>query len=142
MTRETVHAVYDYFDGPRSGVADFEGAPHFFECVDDATDDHVEEFVLTPLPAEVLPFVVEDWEIWLRWRAAHDAEKTTVDTHPALPEDRSRHQQLREILRPHLATNTAVSVRARAAFDDPRFGIGPTVVTWTRIGRDASVAAV
>jgi hypothetical protein len=32
MTFEAVHAVWDYFDGPRTGLADYRGRPHYFVC--------------------------------------------------------------------------------------------------------------
>jgi len=28
---EKVHTMTDYYDGPRKGIADFAGQPHFFE---------------------------------------------------------------------------------------------------------------
>ena len=30
---ETVHYVEDYYDGPRTGIADFGGLPHRFRCL-------------------------------------------------------------------------------------------------------------
>ena len=33
---EHVHTVLDYYDGPRKGVADFDGQPHLYDCIFDA----------------------------------------------------------------------------------------------------------
>ena len=42
---ERVHTVLDYYDGPRKGVADFEGQPHLYECIfDDANDNYSDSF--------------------------------------------------------------------------------------------------
>jgi len=32
---ELVHVIYDYWDQPRSGVADYHGEPHWFESIFD-----------------------------------------------------------------------------------------------------------
>ena len=94
-SRERVHTVTDYWDGPRAGVADFGGHPHAFRRVFDGDeDDWTEIFLLKPLSVGQFEVVMQDWAIWLRWRAAYDAGKTTLDTHPALPEDAEAHARL------------------------------------------------
>ena len=30
---EEVFTVMDYYDGPRKGVANFRGQPHFYDCI-------------------------------------------------------------------------------------------------------------
>jgi hypothetical protein len=32
---ECVFTVTDYYDGPRKGIANYNGRPHFYECVFD-----------------------------------------------------------------------------------------------------------
>jgi len=39
LDREEVHFVIDYWDGPREGVADYCGTPHYFRCVFDEKRD-------------------------------------------------------------------------------------------------------
>ena len=52
---ETVHVVHDYWDGPRSGVAEYGGRPHWFENIfDEQQDDYSDLFWLTPLSEETL----------------------------------------------------------------------------------------
>jgi hypothetical protein len=36
---ESVFAIYDFRDGPLTGIAEFMNAPHFFECVFDQDKD-------------------------------------------------------------------------------------------------------
>ena len=49
---ETVHSVDEYYDGPRTGVADHEGVPHAYRSVYlDSTewDPDEDRFELTPV---------------------------------------------------------------------------------------------
>ena len=36
---EPVYTVEDYYDGPREGVADFQGKSHVYKCQFSETDD-------------------------------------------------------------------------------------------------------
>lgn len=95
---ERVYTVFEYWDGPRAGFADFDGVPHAYQSIfrQDLDDwDPDGRFELSPVSAEVLQLALEDREIWRRWEQAYQAELTTLSTHPALPEDRARHQQIR-----------------------------------------------
>ncbi|WP_441235728.1 hypothetical protein [Bradyrhizobium sp. 930_D9_N1_4] len=42
--------------------------------------------------------MLEDWDIWLRWETAHKKRKTLDKTHPALPEERQRHDELATLI--------------------------------------------
>ncbi|HXB23809.1 MAG TPA: hypothetical protein VNV25_03700 [Gemmatimonadaceae bacterium] len=92
---ETVYAWPVYWDGPREGVADFEGRPHRFVADwNAAEDDYADTFSLYPIDAATLRIAVDQWTIWRRWVAARRAGATSDDTHPALPEDRERYAEL------------------------------------------------
>lgn len=133
--------MWDYYDGPRKGVANFRGQPHFYDCMfDEATDDYSDLYHLTPLSQSILELAKEDWAIWTRWEAAFHSGKATVESHPALPQDRARHEEIRAILDSALATNAAVCVTQRGSFE--RLGSGeypkgvmrPLQVRWTNAG--------
>jgi hypothetical protein len=131
---DTVYTITDWYDGPRAGVADLNHQPHYNECHwDHTTDDWSEEYLLSPIDEETLRVALEDWEIWRRWRSAFDAGKVTLDTHPALPEDRARHDQLGDVLAGRLALNEATVIRAKGEF---KYG-EPTLVRWTIVGNRA-----
>jgi hypothetical protein len=103
---ERVYTFADYFDGPRSGVADFEGRPHFYDCIfSREADNFTNQFQLTPTSQEGLALALEDWAIWCRWQVAFRAGEATLESHPTLPEDQARHQELRSILEPVLRTD-------------------------------------
>lgn len=98
---ERVYAIHDYWDGPRSGFADFDSAPHAFQSVfrrELEERDPDDRFELSPIAPVTLAHVLEDWNIWRRWEDAFYAGNASQDTHPALPEDRTRHDELKLIV--------------------------------------------
>jgi hypothetical protein len=125
---ETVHTINDWYDGARRGIADLNGKPHYFEnhwCED--KDDWSEIYLLKPLDAETFALALEDWEIWLRWEQAFKDGKTIQETHPALPEETDRHNQLKRILAARLIIAAETAVRAKAEFIYGQ----PTKVRWS-----------
>lgn len=92
-----------------------------------------------PIDPETFDLALEDWAIWLRWSAAFHRGETTRETHPAMPEDRDRHEEPRRLLEGRLTIDPALASRASGEF---RYGLepGPIVfdqrpwtVRWTRI---------
>jgi hypothetical protein len=71
---EKVFTVTDYYDGPRQGVANFKGEPHFYDCIFDETrNDYSNLYQLTPVSPQVFDLAMEDWAIWERWESAFHA---------------------------------------------------------------------
>ena len=101
---ETVHTVTDWYDGERLGIADYQGRPHLFESRWDPSKDDWEGqdgrgiYWLTPIGADAFKLALEDWEIWKRWRLSFDQGKVQLETHPALPEERARHEEILALL--------------------------------------------
>jgi hypothetical protein len=94
---EAVFTVHYYFDGPRIGIASYQGMPHAYICEwDQAADDWSPVYRLSPISPEQLSVVREDWEIWQRYQASfHAGSLQTGDVEPALAEDWPRHKVLR-----------------------------------------------
>lgn len=114
---ERVYTVNDFFDGPRTGVADFNGSPHVYASrFDSEADDWAPDYRLAPIDGAALSAVREDWAIWCRWRQAFDAGRVSADSHPALPEDRVRHRELAGIVADVLKRAENGSIRALAEF--------------------------
>jgi hypothetical protein len=135
---ERVHTVTDYYDGPIAGVADFRGAPHLFAAVwDDQEEEYGPVFRLTPLASNTFNLLMEDWQIWRRWEHAFQTGVTTVETHPALPGERARHDELRRQIDAQLKSPVGPEVRIRGEFvpdpGSPPLGIliVGVVVKWT-----------
>jgi hypothetical protein len=96
---ERVHTVGDYHDGPVSGVADLDGVPHLFEKkFSDEIDDYIDRYLVSAIDQELFSLIMNCWSIWLRWRAAFDQGETTLKTHPVLPEDQERYQELKQAI--------------------------------------------
>lgn len=127
---EEVFTVTDYYDGPRQGIANFEGKPHFYECMfDDKRDDYTNMFWLTPVEADLFRLAMEDWAIWQRWEAALHAGHADRASHPALPEDRARHDELKVILDLELRTNKDKCIIRKGSFKT-----GDDLVKWELTG--------
>jgi hypothetical protein len=66
MTWERVYTVSDFWDCPRSGVANYKGKPHFYEAEFSVVeDDYTGRYWLARIEPNLLLLVLEDWEIWL-----------------------------------------------------------------------------
>ena len=112
---ERVFTVSEYYDGPRQGVANFQGQPHFYDCCL-GEDGYTDDFRLTPITSPQLDLALEDWEIWRRWERAYHSGETTMASHPALPTDRARYEQLQSLLGHILRTESGLSITRRGSF--------------------------
>ena len=134
----------DYYDGPRRGIAAFQGEPHLYVSrlgnIGNETED---SFLLMPIDADIFALAVEDWAIWRRWEDAYRAGTTPHETHPALPEDRERQLELASELERRLVMNEDAALCATAEFQ----AAGPSdheataglLVKWTLVSRAAYV---
>lgn len=135
---DEVFTVTDYYDGPRNGTANFKGVPHFYDCIfDDAKDEYSELYHLTPISEHIFQLAKEDWAIWMRWEAAFHSGVATLESHPALPQDRARHETIHAVLDSALITDLTTCTIQRGSFE--RLGNGeytkgvirPLQVKWT-----------
>jgi len=114
---ERVHTMTDYHDGPRRGIADFDGRPHLYESEwDDQADDYASTFKLSPVEPRVLALALESWDIWRRWETAFHQGRITQDTHPALPAEKARSDELDGILKRELRIDDQTFLRAVGEF--------------------------
>jgi hypothetical protein len=115
---ELVFTVEDYYDGPRKGIANYQGRPHFYECIfDEKKQNYSNRFQLTPLDQNSFEIALEAWEIWRRWEMAFSQGETTLDTHPALPHEAARCSQLQKILEPLLVTDVKKAILRTGYFE-------------------------
>jgi len=116
-TYEKVYTITDYYDGIRSGIADFRGVPHYYECpLNDNHQGYADYFLLRPIDEETFNLALEDWDIWGRWFESLQAHETTQETHPALPQDRERHNMIKSVLSEQLVVDYDRDLRAQANF--------------------------
>lgn len=134
---EVVYTLPDWYDGPRRGIADCNGVPYLFESEwNDPKDMGADTFLLVPLHPDVFQLALEEWAIWRRWETAFHNGMTTNETHPALPDDRTRHKELRQLLEGRLIVDPSRAMRKKAEFrfrnDSSWSGYGwrPLEVKW------------
>ena len=121
---ERVYTVTGYFDGPLEGIADYCGRPHLYRPLwEDREQDFPDVFELMPIDDGTLELALEDYQIGCRWRAAFGRGEVSgavpFGTHPALPEDRQRHDELAALLNPLLSFHSPADITARAEFEYP-----------------------
>ena len=97
MRFEKVHTVWHFHDRVRSGIADFQGAPHYFEApFDDELDDYQTYFLLYAVEVDILDQVLRQDEVFREWEGRFYNNHAPLDSHPMLgdPPYRERHEWL------------------------------------------------
>ena len=138
--QEEAFTVHDFYDGPRGGVAHYGGVPHayrslFLDCERDADGNRLDDvFLLKRIDSRLFDLALEDWAIFLRWRAAFDAGDVDLSTHPALPKDKPRHDEIHDEVEAALQIedDDPEVQRVRARFDY-RKGNWVTFVRWSPV---------
>jgi hypothetical protein len=125
---QRVYTVNEYYDGEVFGLAEFNGEPYAYDREwDENADEYGSHFLLAPVEPDLLALVLEDWEIWLRWQAAYHQKLATEETHPALPEERERHEALQSQIGDRLNARRRGALRVGGKF---RYRDGLTQVLW------------
>ena len=81
MIKEKVYSVDNYWDMTiLEGIADYNGCPHYYECVfSEKQDDWTNDYLLMPLSENIFTLGKEKWSYWLHWLATN---KETKIPHP------------------------------------------------------------
>ena len=115
---ETVHTVTDYWDGPREGVANYKGLPHYYKCLfDEQKDEWSDIFLVKSIDSETFALALEAWDIWLRWETAFRAGRTGKESHPALPEDHDRQTEISKLLVDRLQVDPHKDLKLEGEFE-------------------------
>jgi hypothetical protein len=130
MAWDRVHTVNVYYDGPRLGIADVDGVPHVYEAeFDHSQDEYGDTYFAAPVDENLLALVLEDWEIWLRWNSAFKRSEVSIESHPALPQDRERHEALKVAIGDRMRVDRADAKRLKGRFQTSPHD-GATIVEW------------
>ena len=117
MGFERVYTVWDYYDGPRSGIAEYLGVAHYYCCEwDENLGDYADTFILAPIDGEILSLALEQWEIWLKWERKFHQGEALESTHPGLPGQNQRYAELEAMLDKRISESSTHSIRVRATF--------------------------
>ena len=133
MNSDRILTVNEYYDGPRLGIAEVHGVPHIYEAeFDHNTDEYGDTYFVSPVDPELLALVLEDWEIWLRWQAAHERGDVTLASHPALPAERQRHDALKSAIGNRLKSDPVNRsyLKAKFSYSEPGSAWRGTYVEW------------
>jgi hypothetical protein len=141
MATERVYAVWDYYDGILTGVADYGGVPHYFQRDwNPKESDELPIFELTPIEPAMFELVQEQWQIFRTWELAAAYGEVSHDTHPGLPGQHERYAELEEVLQVVRASKGNGAIHARADFQPvPEQGLLPRgvmpelLVEWQRV---------
>ena len=80
---ERVYVELDWYDGPISGLADFNGKPHRFVAeFDFHSDDYLKKFRLWPVEASILLLEQEQWKIFVEWNDSYEQGLCATESHP------------------------------------------------------------
>ena len=137
---ERVHTVDDYYDGPLTGIADFDGKPHrYTREFDEAADAHTDIFRLVAVSEPIFKLSIEKAHIFDRWREAYQGGTTSIEAHPALPLERARYSELQKAIDTYFANAEADIFRAKGRFilvrPDQRDSPQGFEVEWLRLER-------
>ena len=110
---ERVYAESEWYDGPRVGLADVKGKPHYFQ--NDAYDhaDEADEYQVWPAGKATVELEREQWAIFARWNERREASEVGSESHPGRGGIDPRYDELELLLTPH-----------RQAPDDARRVVG------------------
>ena len=112
---ERVYMVWDIYDGIRSGLAEFRGVPHYFECVFE-DEDYTDSFELRRVDAALLAEATEQWSIYRAWESRFHSGEVPLETHPGHGGLVPRYDDLERSINARLESLTAHSVFASANF--------------------------
>ena len=117
MAYERVHTVFDYYDGPRDGVADYNGKSHRYQSQwDEAADDWADTFTLTPVDQGTFELEMERWQIWRTWERAFHAGEVPHESHPGFGGKNRRYDELGELIAVRLRGIEPLDIRPIASF--------------------------
>jgi hypothetical protein len=118
MRFEKVHTVREYWDGVRSGTADFKGAPHYFVCPVDArvTDGYADYFDLYPLSPEFMERELQYFAIYRAWDIQHKRGLVPEETHPGRGGVDAQYDELSRWLDSQIAALDMTAIKQRATF--------------------------
>jgi hypothetical protein len=78
---EHVYVELDWYDGPRAGLADVNGVPHYFAAVNDDNGDD-DEYVIWPATTRAVAMEQRQWQLFVAWNDRYENGDATVCEHP------------------------------------------------------------
>lgn len=80
---EKVYVELEWYDGPRSGIADIHGVPHRFKSnFDEEEDDWPGTFMFFPIDSPILAMELEQWRLFVAWNKRYESGDAELTRHP------------------------------------------------------------
>ena len=116
-TDQKVHAIWYYWDGPRTGVADLGDQTVYYFSLFSESGEFSDLFLLWPISDDVLDLVKEDRAILHRWlKAKADGLISDNNSFGTLPGDETRQKELESLLEEALRIRPALCYEAIGHF--------------------------
>ncbi|MFF5336076.1 hypothetical protein [Streptomyces sp. NPDC013181] len=96
-----VYAELEWYDGPRAGLADIDGKPHYFQNHDYDHRDEADEYQVWPASEAAAELEREQWAIFARWNERREAGEVGPESHPDHGGVDARYDELELLLAPH-----------------------------------------
>lgn len=117
MKCERVYAVWGFYDGVRTGIADMNGAPHYFASqFDESADDYSDNFRLYPVDAEFMQRSMRSWAIYRAWERKFRSGEAKLETHPGHGGIDAEYDELKSWLDDKVARHHALPTLYTAKF--------------------------
>ena len=111
MHFEPVLMIWDYYDGPRTGLTQFNGRPHYFKCLwDEFKNNYSENYELSPIDASFLNASSKNWEYYRKWELNFHNGLVSVETHPENRGLNLEYDKLEDYLKERVATIKSLPV--------------------------------
>jgi hypothetical protein len=141
MGFERVHTVWDYNDCPRTGLADYDGRPHYYSSNwDNLSDDYANSYTLSEVDDVTLRLALDQWAIWKEWEKAFHLGLVPQESHPGFGGKDARYDELDMLLKEKISLGRPLPFKVRADFrvkadrlDLPRGYLHPLEVEWVII---------
>ena len=92
--------IWDFYDGPKTGLAIYKDNPNYFECLFNVKhDEYHETFVLSPVDEAFLRVATTQWKIYREWEFNFHTGLVKLDTHPGHGNVNSEYDQLENELK-------------------------------------------
>jgi hypothetical protein len=117
MAFERVYMVWDIYDGVRSGIADYRGRPHYFDCaLDPDNGGYADAYELWPIDRQLLALATERWALYRAWERRFHSGEVPGETHPGHRGQNHRYDELGDRIDQWLKMRGPAARRALAEF--------------------------
>lgn len=117
LEMEKVYVENGWYDGPRKGIANYNGMPHRFVANFDDLKGYNDTFKLFPVTKDELAMEIEQWEIFVEWNKKYELGQVDASTHPGHGGIDKRWDEIEDILKPIRESIPSNTFESKAKFE-------------------------